>query len=305
MYPTYDHKYYGIFVKEQIDGLKRFRIQSNIYFINALENGKFEYVRSIVRLWKMIRKINPDVIHIHYGLSGLFLLFFRPKCKIFLTLHGGDILSKQGKLIQIFLTKRILKRVDKVFALNDEMESILTKKNINFEILPCGVDVNFFHPKNRQKNNEFKTLLFPGDPNRMVKNYKLFQEFIGVLQKDFHGDIKVVIIHNMDREEVVQALSNGDCLVMTSISEGSPQIVKEALFCNLPVVSVPVGDVRNVLKDLPGCYVTKSHSAKELSEAVVKSFNTNSLNLRELFCLKGTYDNDSITRRIYNNYVDI
>lgn len=304
MFPTIAHNYYGIHVKEQIDDMKKqFKFDSLLFFINALENGKGEYLKSILAIRKLIKIFNPEIIHIHYGLSGLFLLFFRPKCKIFVTLHGGDILAKQGNYLQVLLTKIILKRVDKAFILNAEMAVTLSKLGVPFEILPCGVDVNFFSPINREeKKDSTKTIVFPGDPNRKVKNFELFENVVVELKKTYLDKINIKIVHDLNRGQVADLLCNSDCLVMTSHSEGSPQIVKEALSCNLPVVSVPVGDVKEVIDELPSCFVTQNHSAKELAACVIKSFNTDSSDLRQRFINKGIYDNCSITNRLYKNY---
>ena len=47
-----------------------------------------------------------------------------------------------------------------------------------------------------------------------------------------------------------------DCLLITSIREGSPQVVKEAMACNCPIVSTNVGDVKEVIGDTRNCYIT-------------------------------------------------
>jgi glycosyltransferase involved in cell wall biosynthesis len=306
MFPTRSHNYYGIHVKEQIDGLKKhFNFDSLLFFINALEKGKLEYLKSLIAIKKSIKNFKPDIIHIHYGLSGLFLLFFRPKCKIFITLHGGDILAKQGNYAQVLLTKRILKKVDKAFILNSEMALTLSKLSVPFEILPCGVDVDFFNPNISNIDKEpHKTLVFPGDPNRKVKNYELFEKVVYELRSLYPHKLNIKTVHNLNREQVVDLLRNSDCLVMTSWSEGSPQIVKEALSCNLPVVSVPVGDVKEVLDELPGCFVAQNHSAKELAECVINSFDSDYSDLREKFINKRIYDNGSIINRLYKIYQD-
>ena len=99
MYPVNCHKYYGIHVKEQIDSLTD-TISGEVIFINAFENGKIEYLKSIFGIFRKLKSSHYDYIHIHYGISGLFLLLYRPDIKIFLTLHGGDILPEQKNYIQ-------------------------------------------------------------------------------------------------------------------------------------------------------------------------------------------------------------
>ncbi|KRD61879.1 hypothetical protein ASE40_10190 [Flavobacterium sp. Root935] len=306
MFPTKSHIYYGIHVREQMEGLmKKNDITGLLYFINALENGKIEYIKALFKIRKTISKFKPEIIHIHYGLAGLFLLLFRPKCKIFVTLHGGDILPRQGKFLQLFFTRRILKKVDKAFILNEEMAEILSELKIPFEILPCGVDIDYFKQNEdliiAKKIN--KVLVFPGDSARPVKNFSLFKEVFEEIKKiapSYNVDMKIV--HNLERIEVVNTLCSSDCLVMTSFSEGSPQIIKEALSCNLPVVSVNVGDVSNVIEGLPGCFVTKTYAPRELAEAVIKSLGSDVSDLRKKFIKKGIYDNNSIFNRLYQAY---
>ena len=57
-------------------------------------------------------------------------------------------------------------------------------------------------------------------------------------------------------------------LLLTSFSEGSPNVVKEALACNCPVVSTDVGDVKEITKDIESCIIT-GFDSKEISKAIV------------------------------------
>jgi glycosyltransferase involved in cell wall biosynthesis len=53
-------------------------------------------------------------------------------------------------------------------------------------------------------------------------------------------------------------LNASNVLLLTSLTEGSPNIVKEALACDLPVVSVEVGDVSERIREIEGCYLALS-----------------------------------------------
>lgn len=304
MFPINEHPYFGIHVKEQIDHLKNHHsVNSSVFFINSFIKGRLEYFRSLRNLIKLIKKGRFDIIHIHYGLSGFFLIFYRPKTKIFLTLHGGDILSKQGKSLQVKLTKLILPMVNKVILLNQEMIDIVKQYNNNYVLLPCGVDINFFKPNpDVIKNKNIKTILFPGDPNREVKNFPLFLAVVDELCKNESYKIEIKTVHNLDRQGVVDVLTYSDCLVMTSFSEGSPQIIKEAIACNLPVVSVPVGDVENVLRDITACFVTKSFDVQELTEKIIQSLDYFNPSVRNEFIDKGNLDSITIGNRIKREY---
>lgn len=302
MYPVGSHQYYGIHVKEQIEAVvMQAGCNYDIYFINALENGKLAYIKSIKHIINKVKKEHYDIIHIHYGISGLFLLLYRPKAKIFLTLHGGDILKRQGHKLQVMLTKKVLDKVDRVFILNNEMASVIRKTYC--EILPCGVDIDFFKPIPKKSCvNRTKLILFPGNPQRHVKNFPLFKKVIALLKDRTKHNIEYRYIHNLSRIEVRDLLNTADCLLMTSVSEGSPQIIKEALACGVPVVSVPVGDVRDVVENVPACFVSETYSPEELFDLVVLSFHHDTQLIRTSFVQKKEFDKITIANRIIENY---
>jgi glycosyltransferase involved in cell wall biosynthesis len=227
-------------------------------------------LKSIFEIWKKVRTFQPDVIHVHYGLSGLFLLLFPwLKSKTIVTLHGGDIMPQQKKWVQIFLTKQIIKSVAKVIILNEQMGKIVSKINHNLTEIKCGVDINFFNCNSTNKPTNYKQIVFPADPKRRVKNYALFNETINYINQNSPMKIKTVALHNMNRDEIRNTLCCSDCMVMTSISEGSPQVIKEAMACNLPIVSVNVGDVKDILQNVHNCFVSKDRDIKELGELVL------------------------------------
>jgi glycosyltransferase involved in cell wall biosynthesis len=303
MYPV-PNPPFGIFVKEQIDDIvKSIHCNYDVYYINASERGNIKYIISILSIPLKILTGRFEIIHIHYGVSGLFLLFYKPKVKIFLTLHGSDIMPKAGKFFQAYLTKKILKKVDKVFILNKEMEAIIEPLKVKYEILPCGVNTEFFKPENCiSKKCNTKLIVFPGDPSRKEKNYYLFQKVIEYLNLKSSFKVQQQCINNLSREGVRDLLNKADCLLMTSISEGSPQVVKEALSCGLAVVSVPVGDVKLIIEGIPHCYIAETYSVEELGSLVSKSFNNERYLIRNNFIEKKIYDHHSVTERIINSY---
>ncbi|MEL6143139.1 MAG: glycosyltransferase, partial [Bacteroidota bacterium] len=162
MFPTEQKPYYGIFVKEQIEDVAQvIDLDYDVHFINAREKGPLEYLKSIFTIPRLIRREDYDLVHIHYGFSGLWRLFYKPKAKVFLSLHGADILAEQGKGIQVAVTKRLLKKVDRVFTLNDRMDDIVRRHTDKFEMLPCAVNINLFKPaSSAEASNHRKTIFY-------------------------------------------------------------------------------------------------------------------------------------------------
>ncbi|NME67670.1 glycosyltransferase family 4 protein [Flammeovirga aprica] len=303
----------GIFVKEQLDAIE----DNSDYFFEVFNLRQYStFYRYTVAQLKIILKIirfKYSIIHIHYSISGLFLLLFKPKnLKVIITFHGSDILEGDNSLkknIQTYLSKILARKADNLIVVNSKMKDILLKYNTNISIIPCGVNVNYFK---RTKNETFKQkhgsnlikIIFPSDPLRKEKNYKLFSEIIERLRKRNKDDIEVIAFRGLSRSEIRRELIEANCLLLTSISEGSPQVVKEALACNTPVVSRKVGDVDVVLDKVDDCYVISGDNVDTYVKAIEKilekktNLAENSINkLKEL-----ELDNETIARKIVKLY---
>jgi glycosyltransferase involved in cell wall biosynthesis len=309
MYPILEHKYYGIHVKEQIEAVtENCPVESDLYFINGFEK-KTNYLKSILSLKNLLKKKQPDIIHIHFGLSGFFLLFFKPrKSKIVLTLHGSDFNATD--FFKKKIMNKIFQKVDGFIVVNDLMLNRLSETFERVAKIPCGINTDFFRPDNSLKNDKSsnKYLIgFPGDPNRIEKNYPLFKEVIEELKKKGLG-VEICVFNNMTREEVRDNLNKIDLLLLTSHSEGSPQIIKEALACNTAVVSVQVGDVEQMMTGVENCLVCKNHNAVELADASLQVLKKSgvytsgeSILGREKIS-KIRLDNISVSGRIFDFY---
>ena len=298
MYPTEKKPVYGIFVKEQIaDAARYLDVQQDVYLMNGAEKGPKEYLKAVFLVpWKIMRG-NYDLIHIHFGLAGLWRLFYNPGLPVFLSLHGADILEAQGKHNQIAITKRLLPKMDRVFTLNEEMNAVVSQHTDRYEMLPCSVNVDLFRPTGLEKKHSDKLLLFPGSPSVPVKDFPLFERVLEEVKKRTGEEVTYAPLKNLTRTGVRDLMNRADCLVMTSVSEGSPQAVKEALSCGLPVVSVDVGDVASMLKDVPFCAVTATRDPQSLAAAVVRALEGDRAQIRRAFLDKGTYDHESISHR--------
>lgn len=307
MYPDVNPevKYAGIFVKEQADAVARCNdVDFDIYVINGFKS-KFIYLTSIIPIYAKILLGRYDVIHIHYGLSAFFILFFPFKFlwkNVVITLHGGDILSEQGKIFQVIISKFLLTRVGYVIGLNEQMKSYLSSKNLSFDIIPCGVDSNLFSfNENKVKSGKF---IFPGSIKREVKNFSFFNSVIECYRNKF-GNIEFVELDGLSRSEVKDIMTTSDALIMTSISEGSPQSIKEALSCDLPVISSNVGDVAFLVGDTPGTKIfnfpqAPCRVAELINEALIEAKTSPGVRRQRLMSLR--LDNANIANRIFQIY---
>ena len=217
--------------------------------------GLLAYFKSIPKLRKFIKTQNIDIIHAHYSFSGYAasLSLFKP---VVCSLMGSDVQAKGIK-----------KGLLRFFALHIWDAVVVKSKpmaqNIGLEsahIIPNGVNFSTFRETDRQEasrktgfDRNKHNILFLADPARPEKNYNLASEAVNILADQ---NIVLTAIHGIDHNEIPHYLSAADILLLTSKWEGSPNAVKEAMACNCPMVSTDVGDVKEIIGDTEGCYIT-------------------------------------------------
>lgn len=264
------------FVMDQVNAMRKYcpDVEYTVFTIHG-RDSRWNYITSIHKIRKIITSGGFDLVHIHYGLSGLFMLLpGKIDIPVVVTFHGGDIQIEQNHQIQVFLSKQIAKKCDAVITLNKKMDQIVRKYNQNTQIIPCSIDMDFFNPINRKVNKSvFKKIIFPSFQTRTVKNYPLFMATINILEKKYGIKTEEIVFNNISREQVRDYYMISDLVLLTSISEGSPGVVKEAMACNLPVVSTNVGDVAVNLEGVRNCAVASRMDAEELASLCAKCLN--------------------------------
>lgn len=306
VYPSVEHPYHGIFVSEQLRAVKKLHddVEYDVLYINGFE-GKFQYIKSI---WEIVQKINKgeyDLVHIHYGLAGIYLYWpFIKKVPTVVTFHGSDIQPKGGNgKISEMVSIHTAKNADAAIILNDDMETMVKPYCKNTYMIPCAVDLEVFKPKEKNIRHKTIDIVFPSNHERKVKNYPLFCEVMEILKTKYGLNVEEKELKGLTRVEIAQLYSNSDLLLMTSNSEGSPQAVKEAMACNLPCVSTPVGDVRFLLSNVKDSYVSSSHNATELAELVVKSLQRTGNGVLGRDKISNLHlDEESIANEVYKIY---
>lgn len=83
--------------------------------------------------------------------------------------------------------------------------------------------------------------------------------------------IELIAVYGKTPEEVCTYMNAADCLLLTSVSEGSPNVIKEAMACNCPIVTTEVGDVNERLANLEGCFVVQSQESRAKSQDVAEA----------------------------------
>lgn len=231
------------------DGVHVFKFQIN-------GHGIIGYAKSLWQLRKVINLCHPDLIHAHYGLSGLCANLQR-KVPVVTTYHGSDIHSG-GWILKISQLAINLSAYN--IFISKKLKELSGTHGNNVSILPCGIDIEKIHeiPRDeakRKMNRQYPFVLFSGAFTNDVKNPSLAKEAMGKVP-----EAELLELKGYNRKEVNLLMNAADCLLMTSLREGSPQVVKEAMACGTPVVSVDVGDVKEIMGDTKGCFLVERNA---------------------------------------------
>lgn len=264
------------FIKEQVDYLIKNEIQIAFFLISG--KGILGYLSNLKKLKKTIRAEDPDIIHAHYGLTGFLSMLVKGKYPLITTFHGNDINPPGTINTNKWTLNRILSRLaydnsDFSIFVNSDFETKLKVKKLKHSVIPSHIDGKSFYPidKVHARNqlglsvNE-KYILFSSSFNNTVKNFNLAKAAVSGL-----NNIKIIELKGYDRQQVNLLLNACDLALLTSLNEGSPQFIKEAMACNCPIVSTNVGDVKDILGKTQGCYIT-SFDPVDVKSKIAEAF---------------------------------
>lgn len=226
------------FIIEQVNSLINQGVK--IEYFTIKKGGLVGYLSHIKEFKSAIKNFTPDIVHAHYGLSGLFANLQR-KIPVVTTFHGSDVFNPKNKVFSLlahWLSK------ESVFV------SSLLKQKLgvkNGKIITCGIDLEVFKSNGAKREN---FVLFSGSFSKKVKNYPLAKKSIDLYNmnnKDIN-ELRLIELVNKTRVEVADLMNRAKALLISSHYEGSSQVLKEAMACNCPVVSVNVGSVSDLVK---------------------------------------------------------
>lgn len=332
---------YAPFIEEQIAALEARGMEVLRYGITG--KGIIGYLRELPALRRAIRQHHPDIIHAHYGLSGL-LANLQRCVPVVTTYHGSDInvpsilrfskIAMRLSAHNIFVSVRSVSIALGLCATSNDLNDLKDFNDLNDlkegateknALLPCGVNIplpwselqtqwvgqltlnQWLHSK---LDKEIKYVLFAGAFDNAVKDPELAKSVIAVCNSSFVNrqspiadrQIELIELKGYNRDQVTALMYNCHALLMTSKTEGSPQVVKEAMACGCPIVSVDVGDVAERTDGVEGCYVVPTREPKDIAEALLKALEYNGrTNGRERITEMGL-SNEQVAKRLEEIY---
>lgn len=266
------------FIKRQAEFLQAAGVNVDVFHFRG-KKSVTGYFRAWWALRSKLRSGKYDLVHAQYGHCGLTA--FPTRLPLVVTLRGSDILGTvsddsgrytlAGKVHQA-LTRFVAAHADAVVMVSAHMASSLRGAK-RTHVIPSGIDFDHFRcvPRAEARGRlglppDERLVLFAGNPGQARKRYALAEAAVEILNRRLPA--RLVVAWNVPHSDIPAYMCGCDALVFTSMQEGSPNVVKEALACNLPVVSVPIGDVAQRIAGLDGCELCVDERPQAIAAAL-------------------------------------
>jgi glycosyltransferase involved in cell wall biosynthesis len=252
----------AVFIARQAEFLRREGVDVDLFPFRGARDPR-NYLAAWREVSRRVERGGYDLIHAQFGQSGLTAL---PKrLPLVVTYRGDDlegIIGENGRYIPTgwvlrSLSQMVARQADAAIVVSDHMRRYLPR-SVQAHVMPSGIDLDLFRPEPRDAVRlrlglplEPKLILFVGNPRLARKRYELAEAAVDLVNRTIPS--RLMLGWEMPHRQIADLMNASDALVVTSMQEGSPNSVKEALACNLPVVSVQVGDVPARLGGISGC----------------------------------------------------
>lgn len=286
MYPSPASPASGIFVEQQIEGLRRNGVAADVMFVDRVNEGRRAYVGLATRLRETLAASPADLVHVMYGgVMADRATRAGVGSPVVVTFHGSDLQGSAGagpvdRLSAAFgvrCSRKAALRAAGVVVVAPHLAARLPGglPRERVRVIPCGIDIGRFRPRDTAAcrselgwSPEGFHVLFATNNDDPVKRPELAREAVRRLAAA-GVPAELHVLRGVRNDEVPLWLNASDVLLLTSYQEGSPTVVKEAMACERPIVSVPVGDVAAQLEGISGCHVAPA-DADALAAALAR-----------------------------------
>lgn len=287
------------FVQEQALALSE--VGCSVGYFGIEGHSVMGYLKNLSSLKRKISDFKPDIVHAHYGLSGLLATMQR-KVPVVVTFHNGETLRWWVN----FLSSLCAFRSKYVIYVAEHIRQLSYYKARKYSIIPCGVDledcsITDFESARKLLNFEDgkKYVLFGGAFDNLRKNYPLLREAVELM--DDRDCVVCLEMKGLSRAECVLRMCACDVFALPSKSEGSPQALKEAMACNCPIVATDIADIRHLLGDMDGHFIC-NFDPKDLAEKIKAAFDFGDRTAGRERLVDLGLTNDAVARKLLDIY---
>ena len=259
------------FVRSQYESLRNDGLDMILFPIRG--KGWKSYLKGITQLRKMVKREHPDIVHAHYSVCGVVaaLATCCTTTKVVVSILG----SFPSNTFKLHWVRFFIKHVWD--ATLTKSQRTANQLGIDLPVIPNGVNLDQFtlidHVEARKLcgfDANKKYVIWCSNPTRREKRFDWAQEAVRLLDND---NVVLYPVYDKSHDEVVKYMCAADVLLLTSEMEGSPNVIKEAMTCNCPIVSTDVGDVCWVTGGVEGTYVAPCGDTKEIGLCLAKALD--------------------------------
>jgi teichuronic acid biosynthesis glycosyltransferase TuaC len=256
------------FIMEQAESLKKLGHEIDFFFVRG--KGWLSYLKHAARLRAFLQGKRFDLVHAHFVWSALISVVQR-QVPVVVTFHGSDLAEPLLRMVSSRLAYPLAKYC---IVVNEKMRHYLPTRKTT--VIPCGIDTKLFTPLDKAEarrklglDEVEKYILFSSRFDRPEKNAFLAHK----ATTDSGTDARLIEFNGYTREQSALLYSAVDLLLLTSLHEGSPQVIKEAMACNCPIVSTDVGDVKEMIGNTENCHIC-SFDDSEIAATIAKALSS-------------------------------
>jgi teichuronic acid biosynthesis glycosyltransferase TuaC len=242
-----------IFARREARALRAEGMEVDTFYLRS-RTSPAGLAAEFVRFRRELRRAAPDVVHAHFGtVTALFAALGAGGLPLVITYRGSDLnRSPRGKFRAAagrLLSQLAALKAARIVCVSGQLRDRLWWRRAGVTILPSGVDPEVFFPEPRGAarrrlgwSETERVVLFNSGHDRHIKRLDLAEAAVSRARRRLPGLRLEVMDGAAPAERVPWLMNAADCLLLTSETEGSPTVVQEALACDLPIVSVAVGD---------------------------------------------------------------
>lgn len=273
------------FARKQAEAVQVLGAETKTFFLSG-RTHPFKLLQELRRFRKESKEFSPDIVHAQFGtITSMFsaLTLTRP---LVITYRGSDLNPVNNAhplrtLLGHAMSQIASLKADQVICVSKELANRLICRRDKITILPTGVDVDVFSPKDQAAARRIlgwgdheKIVLFNAGREPTIKRLDLALNALQHAKSEITNLRFELLDGTLTQQDVALRMNAANCLLLTSDFEGSPTVIQEAMACNLPVVSVDVGDVRERLQEVTPSRIV-ARNPKMIGDALVEIVKMN------------------------------
>jgi teichuronic acid biosynthesis glycosyltransferase TuaC len=307
-----------IFARRQAETVAREGVETSLFYLGSRTSparlfGEWKRFRAV------LKRLDPAVVHAQFGtVAALFAALASGSLPLVVTYRGSDLnpapksyscSARVRAALGCVFSQLAALRAQRIVCVSRELRDRLWWRRGRVTVLPTGVDPDVFRPASRAFarlrlgwSDHERVVLFNAGHDAQVKRLDLARAAVERARRDVPRLRLEILDGSVTPAQVPEMMNASDCLLVTSAFEGSPTVVQEALACDLPIVSVEVGDIVERLRGVRDSTVA-SPNASVLGHALTQMVepprrSNGSLKVKE-------FSSPEIARRLKEIYTDL